>query len=61
MRNTENQITFVDMEINRTQEELKSIHNIRKMQSKGSICINSGVEENIENSELKQKIADYQL
>ena len=61
MRSTENQITFVDMEINRTQEDLKGIHNIRKMQSKGTSWINLGVEENIDNNELKQKIADYQI
>ena len=34
-RNTENMITYMDREIDKVQEQLKSIKNIHKIQAKG--------------------------
>lgn len=48
------------MEINKVQEQLKSIKNVKKLQEKG---IHVGIlvlTEDVENAELKQRLLDYQ-
>lgn len=50
----------MDMEINKVQEQLKSIKNVKKLQEKG---IHVGIlvlTEDVENAELKQRLLDYQ-
>lgn len=46
-------ITYMDMEINRVQEELKSIKNIKRIQEKG-------LHEDVDNAEIRQRLKDYE-
>ena len=43
----------MDMEINRVQEELKSIKNIKRIQEKG-------LHEDVDNAEIRQRLKDYE-
>lgn len=46
-------VSYLDMEINRVQEELKSEKNIKKIQDKA-------LSEDVENADLMQRVKDYQ-
>ena len=46
-------VSYLDMEINMVQEELKSEKNIKKIQDKA-------LSEDVENADLKQRVKEYQ-